>query len=194
MWGLRSVRCWDSGFSPITNRCFLFFAFKTFPHYMGANAKACLRSTQTTFMFVFFFDSNHKCQLDKWSKTQNKGKNDHIVWCEWFLRASFGFSGGASTLLFSSVWWPLHPQKVEHRGTGLCQQKNKVEMLLFMSKGSPVYQRPEWDNGVVEERSGRRTGWGQDGGTEWAVEGGRLFGALRSQCYLMKMKWSVKNQ
>lgn len=48
------------------------------------------------------------------------------------------------------------------RGTGLCQQKDKVEMLLFMSIGSPVYQPPDWHNEMVEERSGRRM-WKRQG-------------------------------
>lgn len=147
---------------------------------------------------VFFFDHLSNWHVRFESETLNKGKNDHIVWCDWYHSASLGFSGEASALLFSlsSVCWPLCLQKVGHRGTGLCQKKDKVEMLLFMSIGSPVYRPPDWDNEKVEERSGRRTGWGRDerGWTEWEVGGGRLFGALRSQCYLMKMKWSVKNQ
>lgn len=153
-------------FSPYNNQCFLFFCLKNIPTLRGTNRKSLFDKYRDYIcaLLVFFFD--HLSNWHVWfeSKTQNKGKNDHIVCCDWYQRASLGFFGRASALLFSSVWWPLLPQKVGHRGTGLCQQKDKVEMLLFMLIGSPVYRPPDWDNEMVEERSGRRMGCGRDRG------------------------------
>lgn len=57
-------------------------------------------------------------------------------------------------------------------------------MLLFMSIGSPVYRPTDRDNEMVGEGRDEE----ETEGAEWEVGGGRLFGALRSQCYLMKMK------
>lgn len=108
-------------------------------------------------LLVIFFD--HFSNWHVWfeSKTQNKVRNDNIVCYDWYQRAFFGLLH-----CFLSVCWPLRPQKVGHRGMGLCQQKDKVEMLLLMSIGSPVYCPPDWDNEMVEEKSGRRTGYGRD--------------------------------
>lgn len=170
----------------LSNFFIYFFCFKNIPTLHGTNAKSLLEKYWDNIcaLLVFFFD--HLSSWHVWfkSKTQNRGTDDHIVCCDWYQRSSLGFSGRAPALLFSSVCWPLCPQKLGHRGTGLCQQKDKVEMLLFMSIGSPVHRPTDWDNEMVGEGRGEGETEGTEGGRSsvWSARVSVLFDEDEVKC------------
>lgn len=173
----------------LSNFFIYFFALKTFPHYMEPMQKAYLKSTETTFVLFLCF-SLIICLAGMCGLNQRHRTEEQMT----ILFAVIDIKDLLWAFQAEHLHCCFHPSVdlYVHRswdtGGRVCVNRRIKSKCYCSCRSAPlcIGQQIEtmrwWEKDGVRERQR-----GQKGG-------GRLFGALGSQCYLMKMKWSVKNQ
>lgn len=136
----------DALFFPDNKSMLSVFCFKSIPTLCRTNAKTYFISIEAAFVLFLSFLALIICVTGMcgWNQRLRTKERMTILFAVIDIRVLLwpvlvGHLHCCSHLFVDLCILP----KVGHRRMGLCQQKDKVETLLFMSMASPVYPPPD---------------------------------------------------